>query len=86
MESYRPKSNSWVCKDQMDADKLIKEFLAGHIDHVAECIQEMRYYIDKFNGKKVWYNDEDPALWELLGGHDDPSMDTKSPFKPDNIP
>ncbi len=33
-KGYGPESNSWVREDDMDADKLIKEFLMEHIDLV----------------------------------------------------
>ncbi len=68
----------------MDTDELIKEFLAKHVDQVAEKLQEMQSYTDHFTKKKVWYDNKE--MWELLGGHNDPSMDTKLPFKPDSIP
>ncbi len=31
-KGYGPESNSWVREDQMDADKLIEEFLTKHVD------------------------------------------------------
>ncbi len=34
-KGYGPESNSWVREDDMDADKLIKEFLTEHIDLIA---------------------------------------------------
>ncbi len=63
----------------MDADELIKEFLSEHVDQVHTQQPNWQFYIDPRTGKKVWY-DED-KMWELLGSHNDPSTDTKSPFK-----
>ncbi len=31
-KGYGPESNSWVQEDDMEADKLIEEFLTEHID------------------------------------------------------
>ncbi len=68
----------------MDTDELIKEFLTEHIDKVTSCLANWQSYTDPRIGKKVWYDEDE--LWEWLGGHNDPSMDTKLPFKPDKIP
>ncbi len=67
----------------MDADELIEEFLTKHIDKVTIHPANWQSYTDPRMGKKVWYDEDE--LWEWLGGHDDPSMDMKSPFELDNI-
>ncbi len=68
----------------MDTDELIDEYLAEYIDMVISKQADWQSYTDPRTGKKVWYNQEE--LWDLLGGHDNPSTDTKSPFKPTSIP
>lgn len=83
-KGYGPESNSWVREDDMDPDDLVKEFLSKHIDQIHAQPPNWQSYTDPRTGKKVWYDKD--KLWELLEGHDDPSMDTKSPFEPDNIP
>ncbi len=83
-KGYGPESNSWVWEDNMDVDKLIKEFLADHINKLTMWPTTWQSYTDPRTGKKMWY-DED-KLWEWLGGHNDSSMDTKLPFRLDKIP
>ncbi len=83
-KGYGPESNSWIWEDNMDADELIEEFLAKHVDMVIDKPGNWQSYMDPRIGKKVWYDEDE--LWEWLGGHNDPSMDTKLPFKLDNIP
>ncbi len=68
----------------MDTDELIEEFLAEHVDTVTNHpSKQWRFYIDSFTGKQVWYNEE--AMWDEFGGHDNASMNTKSPFEPTSI-
>ncbi len=83
-KGYRPESNSWVWEDSMDTNELIEDFLAEHIDRIANRTPDWHFYIDPFTKNRVWYDQEED--WELLGGHDDPSMDTKLPFKLTSIP
>ncbi len=69
----------------MVADELIKEFLAEHVDVITTCHPPVwQSYHDPFTGKQVWYDKE--QMWNLLGGYDDPSMDTKPLFEPNEIP
>ncbi len=72
----------------MDAEELIDEYLTEHVDAVINRKVNWQFYTDRKTGKKMWYNDwyRDNPDWDWLGGHDDPSMDTKSPFKPTSIP
>ncbi len=83
-KGYGPESNSWVWEDNMDTDELIEEFLAEHVNKVNTQPANWQSYMDPWTGRKVWYNEDE--MWKLLGGHDDPLMDTKSPFEPDNTP
>ncbi len=83
-KGYGPESNSWVREDNMDANELIEEFLTKHIDMVInKAPEDWHFYIDPFTKKRVWYDQEED--WDWLGGHDDSSMDTKSPFEPTSI-
>ncbi len=71
----------------MDADELVDEYLAEHIDMVNSRKanwQDWQSYTDPFTRRKVWYDQEEDRDW--LGGHDDPSTDTKSPFELMSIP
>ncbi len=86
-KGYEPESNSWVREDNMDTNELVDKYLAKHIDMVNSCKadwQDWQSYMDPFTGKKVWYDQEED--WDWLEGHDDPSMDTKSPLEPTSIP
>ncbi len=78
--------NSWVWEDHMDAEELIDEYLAEHVDMVNHKGDDWSWqsYTDPFT-KKVWYIQEDMD-WDWLGGHDDPSMDTKLPWELVEIP
>ncbi len=68
----------------MDADELIDEYLAEHVEAVIKRQEDWQSYTDPFMGKKVWYDQE--QLWDLFGGNDDPSTYMKSPFEPTSIP
>ncbi len=83
-KGYGPESNSWVQEDNMDTDELVKEFLAKHIDMVINRTPDWHFYIDPFMKKRVWYDQEED--WDWLGGHNDPSTDTKSLFELMGIP
>ncbi len=89
-KGYGSESNSWVCEDNMDAKELIDEYLAEHVDMVNARKANWQFYLNPRTGKKMWYDDWDSDEysqdWKWLGGHNDPSMDTKSPFEPMNIP
>ncbi len=72
----------------MDAEELIDKYLAEHVDAVINRKANWQFYKDGKTGKKMWYNDwygEDPD-WDWLERHNDPSMDTKSPFELTSIP
>ncbi len=69
----------------MDTEELIDEYLAEHVDMVISRQGDWQSYMDIFTGKKRWYQEED-ADWDWLGGHNDSSMETKSPFEPTSIP
>ncbi len=84
-KGYGPESNSWVQEDHMDTDELIKEFLTKHVDMVINRTANWQSYTDPRTGKKLWYEEEN-ADWDWLGGHDDPSTDTKSLLEPTSIP
>ncbi len=88
-KEYGPESNSWVWEDNMDTEELIDEYLAEHVDMVISRAANWQYYTDWRTGKKMWYDDwykEENVDWDWLGGHDDPSTDTKSPFELTSIP
>ncbi len=85
---YGPESNSWVREDNMDTEELIDKYLTEHVDMVNTRKPNWQFHLNPRTGKKMWYNDwygEDKD-WDWLGGHNDPSMDTKSPFEPTSIP
>ncbi len=69
----------------MDADELIKELLAEHVDRIANGAPESRqqFYIDPFTRKRVWYNHED-ALDKFECP--DPEQETKGPSELTSIP
>ncbi len=51
----------------MDADELIEEFLAKHVDMVVnKAPPDWHFYIDPFMKKRVWYDQEED--WDWLGG------------------
>ncbi len=72
----------------MDAEELINEYLAKHVDMVnsrkANGMEDWQSYKDPFTRKKVWYDQE--QLWDLFGGPDKQAAETKSPFEPTSIP
>ncbi len=70
----------------MDADELIDDYLAEHVDMVNGKKEDWEYHIDPRTGKKLKSWDELYELWDIFGGHDDPSTDTKSLLKPTSIP
>ncbi len=80
-------SNSWVQESDMDTKELIDEYLTKHVDMVNRKDDDWSWqsYTDPFTKKKVWYIQEE-ADWDWLGGHDDSSTDTKSPWEPMSIP
>ncbi len=57
-KGYGPESNSWVWEDNMDADELIEEFLAEHIDKINIRSPNWQSYTDPRTEKKVWYNED----------------------------
>ncbi len=86
MEGYGPESNSWVREDSMEADELIDKYLAKHIGMVSNGKEDWEFYTDPRTGRKLKNYEELWDLFDIFGGHDDPSTDTKSPFKPTSIP
>ncbi len=72
----------------MDAEELIDEYLAEHVDMVNSRKTNWQCHENPLTGKKMWYDDwyRKDRDWDWLGGHNDPSMDTKSPFEPMSIP
>ncbi len=68
----------------MDADELIEEFLAEHIDMVINKTPDWHFYIDPFTKKRVWYDQEED--WDWLRDHNDSSTDMKLPFELTSIP
>ncbi len=68
-KGYGPESNSWVQEDDMDAEELIDEYLAKHVDVVNLKGNNWSWqsYTDPFTKKKVWYIQEDTD-WDWLGG------------------
>ncbi len=61
----------------MDANELIEEFLVEHVDTISTRRPPVWCsYHDPLTGKQVWYDEEE--MWDWLGGHDNPSIDTKS--------
>ncbi len=72
-KGYGPESNSWVQEDNMDADKLIKEFLSEHVNQTASRTLDWHFYINSFTGKKVWYDQEE--VWDMFGCPD-PEQET----------
>ncbi len=70
----------------MDAEELINKYLTEHVDMANNNKEDWEYHIDPRTGKKLRSWDELYELWDIFGGHNDPSTDTKSPFKPQEIP
>ncbi len=70
----------------MDADELIDDYLAEHVDMVNNEKEDWEYHIDPRTGKKLRSWDELYELWDIFGGHNDPSTDTKSLSEPMSIP
>ncbi len=70
----------------MDAKELINEYLAEHVDMVNNKKEDWEYHTDPRTGKKLRSWDKLYELWDIFGGHDDPSMDTKSPSEMTSIP
>ncbi len=77
-KGYGPESNTWVRENDMDADELIDDYLAEHVDMVNGKKEDWEYHTDPRTGKKLKSWDELYELYDIFGGHDDPSMDTKS--------
>ncbi len=75
-KGYGPESNTWVRENDMDADELINVYLAEHVDMVNSKKEDWEYHIDPRTGKKLRSWDELYELWDVFGGHDDPSTDT----------
>ncbi len=48
--------------------------------------EDWEYHTDPRTGKKLKSWDELYELWDIFGGHDDPSTDTKSLLEPTSIP
>ncbi len=69
----------------MDAEELIDEYLAEHVDMVNNK-EDWEYHMDPRMGKKLRSWDELHELWDIFGGHNDPSTDTKLPWNPMSIP
>ncbi len=82
-KGYGPESNSWVLEDNMDMDKLIEEFLAEHVNWIANRTPDWQFYIDPFMGERVWYDQEE--AWDRFGCPD-PEQETRGPFKMMGIP
>ncbi len=61
-KGYGPESNSWVREDDMDADELIDNYLAEHVDMVNDEKEDWEYHTDPRTGKKLRSWDE---LYEL---------------------
>ncbi len=70
----------------MDADELIDDYLAKHVDRVNNEKEDWEYHIDPWTGKKLRSWDELYELWDIFGRHHDPSTDTKSLLEPMSIP
>ncbi len=85
-KGYRLELNSWVREDSMDADELIDEYLAEHVDMVSDKKEDWEFYTDPRTGRKLRNYKELWDLFNIFSGHNDPSTDTKSPFEPMSIP
>ncbi len=85
-KGYGPESNTWVRENDMDADELIDDYLAEHVDMVNGKKEDWEYHTDPRTGKKLRSWDELYELWDIFGGHNDPSTDTKSQLEPTGIP
>ena len=70
----------------MDADELIEEYLAEHVDMVNNGKEDWEYHIDPRTGKKLRSWEELYELWDIFRGNDNPSTETKSPSQPQGIP
>ncbi len=70
----------------MDADELIDEYLAEHVDMVSDKKEDWEFYTDPRTGRKLRNYKELWDLFDIFSGHNDPSTDTKSPFEPMSIP
>ena len=68
----------------MDTEELVDEYLAERVNRTEHETEDWQSYMDPFTGRTVWYDQQ--LDWDLLGGHDDPSTDMKSPFEPNKIP
>ena len=68
----------------MDANELIDEYLAEHVDAVINRQEDWQSYTDPFTGKKVWYDQE--QLWDLFRANNDPLTYTKLLLEPMSIP
>ncbi len=70
----------------MDTDELIDEYLAEHVDLVNSKKEDWQFYTDPRTGKKLKNYNELWELFDLFGGHDDPSTDTKLLCEPTSNP
>ncbi len=70
----------------MDADELIDDYLAEHVDMVNSKKEDWEYHTDPRTGKKLKSWDELYELWDLFGGNDDPSTYSKPPYEATEIP
>ncbi len=85
-KGYGPESNTWVREDDMDADELIDNYLAEHVDMVNGKKEDWEYHTDPWTRKKLKSWNELYELWDIFGRHNDPSTDTKSLSEPTSIP
>ncbi len=51
-KGYGPESNSWVREDNMDAEELIDEYLAEHVDMVNARKANWQFYLNQEQAKK----------------------------------
>ncbi len=57
-KGYGPESNTWVRENDMDADELIDDYLAEHVDMVSGKKEDWEYHTDPRTGKKLRSWDE----------------------------
>ncbi len=62
-KGYRPESNTWVREGDMDANELIDEYLAEHVDMVNTKKEDWEYHTDPRTGKKLRSWDKLYELW-----------------------
>ncbi len=85
-KGYGPESNTWVREDDMDTDELIDDYLAKHIDMVNGKKEDGSITQTRGRGRNSRVGTNSYELWDIFGGHDDPSTDTKSQLEPTGIP